>query len=44
MLNFIFGIAFGIVLVFAILFVVVMNCIAKAAEEAHRDGWENPFL
>jgi uncharacterized membrane protein YqiK len=43
MLNFIFGIAFGIILVFVILFIVVTYYVADAAEEAHRDGWENPY-
>jgi hypothetical protein len=44
MWEYIFGIVFGIITLFAVLFVVVTHYVADAAEEAHRDGWENPFL
>jgi hypothetical protein len=43
MTEYFFGVAFGIVMAFAVLFISIMNYAADTAEKAYRDGWENPF-
>jgi len=39
----IIGIIFGLSLLAFIFFWMILIGVAKAAEEAHRDGWDNPF-
>ena len=37
------GIIVGLSLICLIFFWLVLSNFAKAAEEAHKDGWDNPF-
>jgi hypothetical protein len=39
----IFGIIFGVSLLTFLFFWMVLIRISKSAEEARRDGWDNPF-
>jgi hypothetical protein len=39
----ILGIIVGLSLLVLIFLWVVLDNFAKAAEEAHKDGWDNPF-
>jgi hypothetical protein len=44
MITFLFGLLTGIIFSFLGIFGWVMYEYFKAAEEAHRDGYENPYL
>jgi hypothetical protein len=39
----ILGIVFGVSFIAFIIFWLVLIGVAKSAEEAHKDGWDNPF-
>lgn len=44
MITFLFGLLTGIIFSFLGIFAFMVYTYAKAAEEAHRDGYENPYL
>jgi Na+-transporting methylmalonyl-CoA/oxaloacetate decarboxylase gamma subunit len=44
MLIFIFGFLTGVIFSFLFIFIWAVYAYAKTAEQAHKDGYENPYL